>query len=360
MTRWLGVAMLVVAACGGHGRAKRWHTDCDVFRSLNADILVASGRSLPDFRAISSRLRLVPSVVDVGPVVVLEASAGEARLAVFVTGVDPKHVAWISDEVTSRLLGTLAGHERGAVLGADKAGALGVSVGDELLVTAKESGLVGAPSRASRLVVLGVLDVPETVLHPEMIPLFVSIATAQGLFGGGDIVHALAVKTSGGGTSSEAEAIRGALAKDEHPWTVRRRDEEPAARMFCPGKAAGGEAAAEQPPSSGSGRMATPATRADCAEMVSKLSIVTSLEVADPSRPAMTLSRVPRSRLSGDQDERESQAVAEMEKVIALDPERAQDYRHLFDMCTAGMTARQVACMLEEERASRAAMLKCR
>lgn len=155
--------------------------------------------SLENWRDLAGELAREPGVVAVSPFLTDKVILGNERTlrGAVLTAIDPELEAGTSRIPAAMVLGTLDSLDRKpftVVLGASLARIMGVIPGDVIEVTVPRLTVtpLGVFPRTKRLTVTGLFEVGA---QPDSIQAFVSLATGQKLFGEGDRVSGLQIKT---------------------------------------------------------------------------------------------------------------------------------------------------------------------
>ncbi len=162
--------------------------------------VVAQEGRVDGWTKLAGQLAAQPDVLAVAPYLadkVILASRGTARGA-NLTAIDVERQAGVSGVGDAMVAGTLAELEQqpfSIVLGAALARGLGVAPGDSLEVTLPSLTVtpLGTFPRSKRLQVVGLFAVNA---QPDSYQAYVSLATGQRLFGAGDTVDGLQLRTA--------------------------------------------------------------------------------------------------------------------------------------------------------------------
>ncbi|MBA6412120.1 lipoprotein-releasing ABC transporter permease subunit [Parahaliea sp. F7430] len=159
----------------------------------------SNGPGISDWRQLAADLKQAPAVLAVSPYISDKVIFGGRHLlrGGVLTAIDPQSEAEVSRMPESIILGSLDELTEtpfSVVLGASLARVLGVGLGDRLEVTIPRLTVspLGLFPRSKRLVVVALFEVGA---EPDSYQAYVSLRTGQKLFGGGDRVAGLQLKT---------------------------------------------------------------------------------------------------------------------------------------------------------------------
>ena len=179
----LGVAIgvmaliVVIAVMSGFDRDLK-----EKIVGANPHILIHSDEGFTDFPALSKKLGALPGVAEVTPYVSGQAFLyyGDRVLTLNVKGVDPVAEARVTRIRSYMLGGELALPKGGIVVGAELADALGVAVGDDVVLSSPVIGL-NTTFRVSGIFRTGMYDY-------DLSLAFLNLADAQNFFGLGSLI----------------------------------------------------------------------------------------------------------------------------------------------------------------------------
>ncbi|MGE5280650.1 MAG: ABC transporter permease [Deltaproteobacteria bacterium] len=210
----LGIAIgvmaliVVIAVMAGFDRDLK-----DKIVGVNPHILIHSDDGFTDFDALSKRLKAVPGVADVTPYVSGQAFLyyGDRVLTLNIKGVDPQAEARVTRMRTYMQKGTLALPHGGIIVGAELAEALGLDVGDGVVLSSPVIGL-NTPFTVSGIFKTGMYDY-------DLNLAFLNIADAQSFFGVGSMVTQVGLRLQ---EPYQAPEVKKRIAAFAPPaWRVR-------------------------------------------------------------------------------------------------------------------------------------------
>jgi len=185
----------------------------DKIVGANPHVLVHADAGFTDFDALSKKLGGIPGVRDVTPYVSGQAFLyyGDRVLTVNVKGIDPEAEGRVTRIREYMQGGTLDLGRGGIVVGSELADVLGVTKGDEVVLSSPVIGL-NTPFRVTGVFRTGMYDY-------DLNLAFLDLADAQAFFGLGSVLTQVGLRLE---EPYEAPAVkREILAMGEASWRVR-------------------------------------------------------------------------------------------------------------------------------------------